>query len=180
MTRIVCVWCWLALAGCLAGGLAGCEDAPTDSDAAAAAAAKARSLPPPLPPPLEPAAAAAATADNAVSSAAAPAAPETVRVPAAVGVGVKGRLLDDPKLVQMIVTPARALFRTRERVVFEIQIPHALQLYEATNGRKPKSHEEFMQEIIQFNQIPLPELPPGQRYVYDPEQGELMVEKPGG
>lgn len=178
MIRTICVCGGLVLAGCLVG----CEGAPSESDANAAAAAKARTLAPPLPPPLEPAAGPSADADTTVSQDA-PAAdvpPETVRVPAEVGVGVKGRKLDDPHLVQMIVTPARALFRTRERVVFEVQIPHAMQLYEATNGRKPRSHDEFMQEIIGFNQIQLPELPPGQRYVYDPESGELMVERPGG
>jgi hypothetical protein len=53
-----------------------------------------------------------------------------------------------------------------------------MQLYEATNGKKPTTHEEFMEQIIRANQIVLPELPAGQRYVYDPETGELMVEKP--
>jgi hypothetical protein len=103
---------------------------------------------------------------------------DSTRVKAEVGVGVKGRRLDDPNLVQTIVTPARALFRTQERVVFEITLPHALQLYEATNGRKPKTHEEFMEQIVKANQIKLPELPAGERYVYDPKAGELMVERP--
>ncbi|MCU0963169.1 MAG: hypothetical protein MUF48_24005 [Pirellulaceae bacterium] len=182
MIKLVCCWSGVVLACCLTG----CEDTPAGSDASAQSAAKARSLTPPPPPPLESAAAAppvAPAADdtsmsqNTTAPDAVPAT-DTTRVPAAVGVGIRGRKLDDPKLVQMIVTPARALFRTRERVVFEVQIPHALQLYEATNGTKPKSHDEFMQQIVQFNQIQLPELPPGQRYVYDPETGELMVEKP--
>ena len=107
-----------------------------------------------------------------------PAASDTTRVKAEVGVGVKGQPLEDPRLVQTIVAPARALFRTEQRVVFEIQIPHAMQLYEATNGKRPATHAEFMEQIIQANQIVLPELPAGQRYVYDPETGELMVEKP--
>ena len=42
----------------------------------------------------------------------------------------------------------------------------------------PKSHEEFMQRIIKDNDIVLPELPGGRRYVYDPKTGELMVEQP--
>ncbi len=46
------------------------------------------------------------------------------------------------------------------------------------NGRKPNSHEEFMEKIIKEGKINLPELPAGQRYVYDPEQGQLMVERP--
>ena len=40
------------------------------------------------------------------------------------------------------------------------------------------SREEFMREIIKNGGIKLPELPRGQRYVYDPKRGELMVEKP--
>ena len=103
---------------------------------------------------------------------------DTLRVKAAVGAGKKGRRLDDERLVQMIVTPARAFFRTQERLVFEIQIPQALNLYQATNGNKPKTHDEFMEQIIGANSIRLPELPAGQRYVYDVESGELMIEKP--
>ncbi len=81
-------------------------------------------------------------------------------------------------MVKAIVAPAVALFRTRERAVFEIQIPHAMQLYEALNGKKPVSEEEFFEKIIKTNQIKLPTLPEGQRYVYDPKKGELMVERP--
>lgn len=102
----------------------------------------------------------------------------TQRVKAEVGVGVKGRRLEDERLVKTIVTPAIALFRTRERVVFEVQIPHAMQIYEGLNGHKPKTQDEFFKEIIEGNRIPLPELPAGERYIYDPEKGELLVERP--
>jgi len=76
------------------------------------------------------------------------------------------------------VTPAKAYFSARERIVFEIAVPKALQLYEATNGSPPRSHEEFMTQVIEAQGIKLPELPPGQRYVYDPQTKELMVERP--
>jgi hypothetical protein len=99
----------------------------------------------------------------------------TQRVKADVGVGKAGRSLDEYEGV--IVTPAKALFTVREKAVFQIQIPNALQLYKATNGSNPKTHEEFMAQVIEANSIQLPELPAGQRYVWDPEQGELMVEK---
>ncbi|HUY87260.1 MAG TPA: hypothetical protein VMV10_00850 [Pirellulales bacterium] len=78
----------------------------------------------------------------------------------------------------IVTTPISAYFQAKERVIFEIQIPHALQLYEATNGSKPKTQEEFMREIIQTYMIRLPELPAGHKYVYDPQKGELMVEHP--
>jgi len=51
-------------------------------------------------------------------------------------------------------------------------------LFAATEGRKPNSHEEFMNKIIKFNKIQLPTLPAGEKYVYDPQEGELMVQKP--
>jgi hypothetical protein len=35
-----------------------------------------------------------------------------------------------------------------------------------------------MEKIIKANRIRLPALPQGQRYVYDPKQEQLMVEKP--
>ncbi len=102
--------------------------------------------------------------------------PDMERVKAEKGVGIKGRSLDEHQ--GMLVTPAKAYFSVRERVVFEIQIPDALNKYKALNGNGPKSHDEFMAQIIDANQIQLPELPAGQRYVYDPEKDELMVERP--
>jgi hypothetical protein len=101
------------------------------------------------------------------------ASPPGVAVPAQAGVGAKGRSLDNENGV--LVTPAKTLFAARERVVFEIQIPQAMQLYKATNGQSPASHDEFMQRIIAENSIQLPMLPVGQRYQYDPATEQLMV-----
>ena len=109
-------------------------------------------------------------------AAAAPADPNVERVKAQKGVGIKGRSLDEYEGV--VVTPAKTLFTVRERVVFEIQIPGALNLFNASEGRNPESHEEFMEKIVEFNNIKLPELPPGHKYVYDPQANELMVERP--
>jgi hypothetical protein len=100
--------------------------------------------------------------------------PEMVQEKAQVGVGEKGRDLG----TGFVSTPVKAYFLTKERLVFEIQVPQAMQLWEATNGRKPKSHDEFMKEIIEFNRIPLPQLPADSHYVYNPETAELMVEHP--
>lgn len=105
-----------------------------------------------------------------------PAAANVERVKAEKGVGIKGRSLDEYEGV--VVTPAKTLFTVRERVVFEIQIPGALNLFNASEGRNPESHEEFMEKIVKFNNIKLPELPPGHKYVYDPASNELMVERP--
>jgi hypothetical protein len=102
--------------------------------------------------------------------------PPTEQVEAGVGVGVKGRSLDEYE--GAVVTPAKSYFAVKERVVFEVQIPKAMQLYEASNGKAPESHEEFMQKIVEENQIALPKLSEGRRYVYDPQTKQLMVERP--
>lgn len=98
---------------------------------------------------------------------------------AKVGVGVKGQSLqeggeNDPR--RIITGPAIAYFNTKQKIVFEIQIPHAMNLYEAEKGRYPRSHQQFMDEIINVNKIPLPELPKGMIYRYHPDDHQLWVE----
>ena len=122
----------------------------------------------------DPAANAPAATDPALNDPAA-----TVRTPAGVGVGKKGSSLrNETGVGRIIAQPAVSLFAARERAVFEIQIPHAMQLYKALHGNDPKTHDEFMANIIKANRIKLPELPPGQKYVYDPKTSQLMVEGP--
>lgn len=105
-----------------------------------------------------------------------PAPVETEAVKAGVGVGIKGRSLDEHEGI--LVTPAKSLFAAKERIAFEIAVPHALELYKATEGSVPQSHEEFMEKIIEFNQIKLPQLPEGHRYQFDPMTEQLMVIRP--
>ena len=50
--------------------------------------------------------------------------------------------------------------------------------YEALNGEKPKTYEEFMEVIIKKGKadgIQLPMLPYYQEYGYDPDKKELVV-----
>jgi len=77
-----------------------------------------------------------------------------------------------------VTTPVSTIFRAQERLAFEVQIPHAVDLFKATENRPLKSHEEFMDRIIKENQIRLPELPEGQRYLFDTKTEQLMIEKP--
>jgi hypothetical protein len=121
----------------------------------------------------EPAAEPAATEDAAPTEDAS-AEDNTVREKAKTGAGKKGRYEGSGA----VVTPLKAYFRTQQRVVYEIQIPQAMQLFQATNGYYPRTQEEFDSQILQANGIKLPELPPGHKYVYDPKLHELMVEKP--
>ena len=107
--------------------------------------------------------------------------PKTERVKADVGVAKKGRSLDeyDGGVQGVIAGPAKAYFGFREKAVFQIQIPQAMQFFKGAQGRAPKSHEEFMSQIIEANKINLPELPRGQKYIYDSDKEELMVRRPG-
>jgi hypothetical protein len=111
------------------------------------------------------------------ATAPAPAAdPNTETVKAEKGVGIKGRSLDQHS--GLLVEPAKAYFAVRERAVFDIQIPHAMGLFKASEGRAPQSHAEFMEKIVQSNQIKLPQLPQGHEYVYDVQAEQLMVKRP--
>jgi hypothetical protein len=77
----------------------------------------------------------------------------------------------------MVTTPISVYFQAQEQLIF-LQVQHAMQLYEAEHGQKPKTEDEFMKQVIEANQIRLPQLPPGSKYKYDPEKGELLVERP--
>ena len=105
---------------------------------------------------------------------------EAVLVRAEVGLGPRGHYAppaaDNPMAI--VTAPISAMFRTRERVTFFQPMEHAMNLFRATHDRLPASHEEFMEQIIRANHLRLPELPPGQEFVYDPARGELMVRRP--
>ncbi|MBC7353409.1 MAG: hypothetical protein H5U08_13695 [Thermogutta sp.] len=146
-------------------GIARPEDVTSDFGAASS---------PPSPPSSPPGS--AVVPPPPTSPQALPAATQGQYVKADVGVGQKGRSLQPG----FLTTPVSVYFRSQEHMAFRIQVPHALQLFEAEHGRKPESHEEFWREIIEKNNIQLPRLPPGHRYVYDPQRGELMVEVPAG
>ncbi len=92
---------------------------------------------------------------------------------AEVGVGKKGRNYGGG----IISEPIRQRFRIEQRIVF-LNIQHSLNQYKALHDRLPRTHEEFMKEIVEEGGLTLPELPQGERYVFDPEKGELMVERP--
>ena len=63
-----------------------------------------------------------------------------------------------------------------EHEIIRLNIQKAVDLFNASEGRYPQSHEEFMQKIIQQNNIQLPQLPAGEQYIYDPSDHLLKVE----
>ncbi len=92
------------------------------------------------------------------------------------GVGIGGqKFKNDSDFDKIMTGPISTLKHIQQLAPLEIQIPHALNLFQATNGRLPKNHAEFMTEIIEFNKINLPELPPGHVYHYNKEAGQLWV-----
>ncbi len=60
-----------------------------------------------------------------------------------------------------------------------LNIQHALDLYQATNGEYPKTYDEFKEKIIKENNIALPTLPFYQEYGYDvPTHRLIIIEYP--
>ena len=52
---------------------------------------------------------------------------------------------------------------------------HAVDLFQAAEGRYPKDYQEFMDRIIKENNIALPKLPFYQEYQYDEANHKLVV-----
>lgn len=59
--------------------------------------------------------------------------------------------------------------------ISKTHIAHALDLFNASEGRYPNSYDEFMTRIIKENNIQLPVLPGGKKYQYDVENHKLVV-----
>jgi hypothetical protein len=62
--------------------------------------------------------------------------------------------------------------------VFDVQFPSQYKIYKAMDGQTPKDFEALKANVLDPYQIKLPPLPPGHRYVWDPESEELQVERP--
>lgn len=69
-------------------------------------------------------------------------------------------------------------YRTEVAKIAKMNVDYAIRLYEAENGSKPKTYEEFMDVIIKKGKadgIMLPMLPYYQEYGYDPDKQQLVV-----
>jgi hypothetical protein len=69
-------------------------------------------------------------------------------------------------------------YRTSVANIAKMKVKMDMDQYEALNGEKPKTYEEFMDQIIKKGKpdgIQLPMLPYYQEYGYDPDQKELVV-----
>ena len=58
------------------------------------------------------------------------------------------------------------------------KVKHDLELYNATYGHYPKSHQEFMEKFIPDSGMKLSELEAGDEYLYDPKDHTLKIHRP--
>ena len=91
----------------------------------------------------------------------------------ATGKGEYGVTSEQP--MSIVTVPVSTYFKAQEMAVFRMQIPSAMNLFQASEGRYPNSEEEFMAKIIKANQIVLPKLPEGDVYFYDVQARELKI-----
>ena len=118
--------------------------------------------------------AAGATGANAENAAEAEA--EYVEKKADVGATGKGEYgVTSEQPMSIVTVPVSTYFKAQEMAVFRMQIPSAMNLFQASEGRYPNSEEEFMTKIIKANQIVLPKLPEGDVYFYDVQARELKI-----
>jgi hypothetical protein len=103
--------------------------------------------------------------------------PNVARKTAAVGDGAQGHYERFGRM-SIFDHSIGTMYRTKERLTYNVQIPHAMDLYKATNGHFPRTYEEFKREILDPNNIKLPELREGCRYEYNSEKAELEVVYP--
>jgi hypothetical protein len=91
----------------------------------------------------------------------------------------KGGTVSDNKLPESdYLTVATSAYKTEVAKIAIMSVQQAIGMYEALEGEKPKTYEEFMEKIIKKGQpdgMMLPMLPYYQEYGYDPDKKELVV-----
>jgi hypothetical protein len=89
-----------------------------------------------------------------------------------------GVLADTEIQVADPLTQAADAYRTKVAEIAKMRVDYDMRIYEASNGEKPKTYEEFMEVIIKKGKadgIQLPMLPYYQEYAYDADKKELVV-----
>ena len=89
-----------------------------------------------------------------------------------------GQVTDGKVHATDYITVQADAYRTSVANIAKMKVKMDMDQYEALNGEKPKTYEEFMDVIIKKGKpdgIMLPMLPYYQEYGYDPDQKELVV-----
>ena len=91
----------------------------------------------------------------------------------------KGGVVTDGKIHSTEYLDQQAdAYRTSVGNIAKMKVQHDIDIYDALNGEKPKTYEEFMEQIIKKGRadgIQLPMLPYYQEYGYDAENKALVV-----
>ena len=91
----------------------------------------------------------------------------------------KGGVVTDGKIHSTEYLDQQAdAYRTSVGNIAKMRVQHDMDIYEVLNGEKPKTYEEFMEQIIKKGRadgIQLPMLPYYQEYGYDAENKALVV-----
>jgi len=74
-----------------------------------------------------------------------------------------------------IVNRTRVVATQAINEIARLQIKRSVDLFNAAEGRYPKSHEEFMEKVIKANHIKLPQPVNSCEYQYDVENHELKI-----
>jgi len=85
------------------------------------------------------------------------------------------KVSDSKVTIDNPVTGALSAYGPMLEQIEKTHIKHAIDLFEATEGRYPKDYDEFMEKIIKANNINLPVLPGGKKYQYDEANHKLVV-----
>lgn len=89
-----------------------------------------------------------------------------------------GQVTDGTIHAQDYITIQADAYRTEVAQIAKMKVKMDMDQYEALNGKKPETYEEFMDQIIKKGKpdgIMLPMLPYYQEYGYDPDKKELVV-----
>jgi hypothetical protein len=89
-----------------------------------------------------------------------------------------GQTTDGKVHAKDYITLQGDVYRTEVAKLAKMKVDMEIRTYEALNGEKPKTYEEFMEQIIKKGKpdgLQLPVLPYYQEYGYDPDKQELVV-----
>lgn len=89
--------------------------------------------------------------------------------------GAGKEIVDDKVTYSNPVTGPLEAYQPLKDQITKMAVTRQLQAFQATEGRYPKDHAEFMDKVIKSSGIRLPALPKGRRYEYDVENHELVV-----
>ena len=90
-------------------------------------------------------------------------------------VGAQGKGYGNDPIASPITTPVSEYFTARAGIDF-MMVEHDMQIWHEIHQRYPRNLDEFKKEILEPGNRELPDLFPGDVYVYDAKTGQLYVQ----